>query len=250
MEKLVWRYTPEFRIRVRINNTDPGEAVSLALSPLSAATAASFGLLVRATPGGLTAFCRQHFNGVSWVPATALTQPVQFSFWLMIDKARAALPDFFEQGTQQLGRRIFYASNLSAAGVIDANLAGNVVALTAAANAGSTENGALSGYLLSHKIVPGAFNQIRAGKIAAGAPVSFTITETVTPLQDRTGLDLRPHPRGAYVVRLEGGTPLQEKVVFDQSAATANVCGVIDIFKQAWHLAPQPREYSINFQRT
>lgn len=250
MEKLVWRYIPEFRIRIRINNADPGDGVRLILSPLSEAAAANFGLLIRSSPGGLTAFCKQHHNGVTWVPATALTQPVQFTFWLIIDKARAALPDFFEQGTQQLGRRIFYASNLTAAGVIDANLAGNLVTLTATANAGNAENGALSGYLLSRKVTPGAFNQIRAGKIAAGAPVSFTLSEAVAPLQERVGLDLRPHPRGAYVVRLEGGAPLEEKVVFDQNAATADVCGVIDIFKQAWHLAPQPREYSINFQRT
>ncbi len=79
MEKLVWRYTPEFRIRIRINNADPGEGVRLALSPLSEAVAASYGLLIRSSPGGLTAFCRQHFNGITWAPATALTQPVQLS---------------------------------------------------------------------------------------------------------------------------------------------------------------------------
>ncbi len=251
MEKIVWRYIPEFRVSIRVNGADAGDAVRLRPSPASADSIRNYGLLTRATPGGLTAYMKQHHNGVSWVPAVPITQPVLFSFWLTLANG-APFPsiDFFEQGAQQLGRKIFYANNLSAAGAIDANLAGNTVALTAAADAGNAENGALSGLLLSKQVAPGEYTQIRAGKIAPGAPVSFTLNTPVAATQESVGLDLRRLPGGAYVVRLEGGTPLEERVVFDQRAAGGAVSGMIDIYKNAWHMAPQPREYSINFLST
>ena len=251
MEKIVWRYTPEFRISIRVNGNDPGETFRLRPSPASAETIRNYGLLTRAVPGGLVAYMKQHHNGIAWVPAAPITQPILFSFWLMLANGKPFPSiDFFEQGTQQLGRKIFYANNLSAAGAIDANLAANTVVLTAAAAAGNAERGALSGFLLSKRVTPGAFTQIRAGKIAAGGPVSFTLNNPIAATQETVGLDLRLLPKGAYVVRLEGGAPVEERVVFDQQAVGGEVSGMIDLYKNAWHMAPQPREYTINFLST
>ncbi|MBO9150665.1 hypothetical protein ACFOTA_00475 [Chitinophaga sp. GCM10012297] len=251
MEKIVWRYIPEFRISIRINGADPGETFRLRPSPASAETVRNYGLLTRTVPGGLVAYMKQHHNGVTWVPAAPITQPILFSFWLTVNSGQPFPSiDFFETGAQQLGRKIFYANNLSAAGAIDANLAANTVVLTAAAAAGNAEQGALSGLLLSKRVTPGAFTQIRAGKIAAGAPVSFTLNDPIAATQESVGLDLRLLPGGAYVVRLEGGAPVEERVVFDQRAAGGEVSGMIDIYKNVWHMAPQPREYSINFLST
>lgn len=246
MDVDAWRYQPEFRINVLINGTSAGDAVKVMLSPAAAAVCRNYGVITRAVPGGLVAYMRQHPNGITWVPAADLTQPVTFTFWLVISHA----VDFFDAGTQRFGRHIIYANNLSAAGAIDSNLAGNTVQLTAAAAAGNAERGALSTFLLSAAVTPGDYTTFRAGRIAAGAPVSFTVNNPVAPAQSSVGLDVSLLPKGAYVIRLEGGAPVQERVVFDQLASGSEVNGIIEIYKDAWHMAPQPREYSINFLST
>lgn len=246
MDVYAWRYQPEFRIGVLINGASAGDAVKVMLSPAAAAVCRNYGVITRAVPGGLIAYMRQHRSGVTWVPAVELTQPITFTFWLIISHT----VNFFNTGNRRFGRHIFYANNLSAAGVIDSNLAANRVRLTAVANAGNAERGALSTFLLSADIIPGDYNTFRAGKIVAGAPVSFTVNDPVAATQSNVGLDVSLLPKGAYVVRLEGGVPVQERVVFDQQANGSTTNGIIEIYKDAWHMAPQPREYRINFLST
>lgn len=243
MNVIAWRYHAEFRIRMQINGTDAGDDVIVKQSLSTAETFRNYGVLTRPVPGGLVAFVRQHHNGVSWVPATPIALPIVFAFRLMFrDK-----PDFFDSGVQTFGSMIFYANNLNAAGAIDSNLAGNVVRLTAAAAVGNAERGALSTNVLSANFDAGDYTALRAGKITAGAAVSFSINNPIAADQTSAGFDLSLSPKGAYVVRLEGGSPVQERVVFDQPAIGAGAAGIIEIYKDAWHMDPQPREYSINF---
>lgn len=251
METYAWRYHPEFMIRILVNGQDAGEAVKLLPAPASAGIMQNYGLLTRPVPGGLVGYVRQHRDGVNWVPAVDITEARGFAFWLIVQQgAEFPLPDFFDQGSQAFGRQIFYANNLSATGAIDSNLSGNVVVLTSAPVVGDTERGALSSYILSASVAPGDFTQFRAGRILAGAPQGFSITQPVAPTQSKVGLDLSLLPKGAYVIRLEGGSPVEERVFFDQQATGAAVNGIVEIYKDAWQAPPQPREYSIDFPST
>lgn len=243
MNVIAWRYHPEFRIRIQINGTDGGDDVILQPSPSGAEVFRNYGILTRPAPGGLVAFVRQHHNGVNWVPASPITIPVVFAFRFFIRSS----PDFFDQGTQTFGSMIFYANNLNAAGAIDSNLAGNTVRLTAAAAAGDPERGALSTNVLSASFDPGDFTALRAGRITPGAAVAFSINHPIAAGHTTAGLDVSLLPKGAYVVRLEGGSPVEERVIFDQQAIATNTGGIIEIYKDAWQIAPQPREYSIDF---
>jgi hypothetical protein len=251
MEELAWRYHPEFNISVLINNQPAGDAIEVIASPSSKKAIDNYGLLIRSVPGSAMTYVRQKPSGVNWVAAVDLTQPIKISFWLMVRQGTdIAFLDFFELGSQRFGRQILYTDNLSAAGVIDANLVGNVVSLTAAPNAGNTERGALSNELLSTAIVPGDYTMIRAGKIVAGAAVSFPVTVPIAATESNVSLDFRQQDKGAYVIRLEGAVPVQEHVMIDEKASGSELCGVIDIHKNAWQLAAQPREYRINFSST
>ncbi len=246
MEKIVWRYQPEFRISIKINGTDAADAVKVVPAPSFPTPFKNYGVLTRNVPGGAVAYVRQFKQGAGWVPEVNLTAANTFTFWLYLQRK----VDFFNNGSQRFGRQILYANNLSAAGAIDSNLAANVVQLTTAAAAGDTERGALSTFLLSSAVNPGDFTAFKAGKIAAGAPVSFSVNTPVAPTQTSVGLDVSAMPKGAYIVRLEGGAPVQERVIFDQVASGSAVNGIIEIYKDAWQLGPQPREYSINFLST
>ena len=251
MEELAFRYQAEFNISVQVNGSPAGDAIEILPSPGSQQLLNNYGLLVKPIPGGAMVFVRQKLSGVNWVPSVTLTQPVKFSFWFIVRQgADVAFLDFFKQGTQRFGRQILYTNNLSAAGVIDANLAGNVVSLTAGAAADNAERGALSNYIVSLQIAPGDYNMIRAGEIKAGAPVSFPISDPITAAQSSVSLDFRQLNKGAYVLRLEGAVPVQERVVFDQVAAGSEVNGVIDIHRDNWFMPAQPREYRINFLST
>jgi hypothetical protein len=251
MEELAWRYHPEFNLSVLINGQPAGDSIEVVAAPSSEKIIDNYGLLIRSVPGGAMAYVRQKLSGVNWVAAVDLTQSIKISFWLMVRQgADIAFLDFFEQGAQRFGRQILYTDNLSAAGVIDANLVGDVVSLTAAASAGNTERGALSNELLSTAIVPGDYTMIRAGKIVAGAAVSFPVTATIAATESNVSLDFRQQDKGAYVIRLEGAVPVQEHVMIDEKASGSELCGVIDIHKNAWQLAAQPREYRINFSST
>lgn len=243
MNVIAWRYHPEFRIRIQINGTDAGDDVIVKQSPSGADAFRNYGILTRPAPGGLVAFVRQHHNGVNWVPATPIALPVVFIFRLLLRNK----PDFFDDGAQRFGSMIFYANNLNAAGAIDSNLAGNVVRLTAAAAVGNAERGALSTNVLSTSFDAGDYTALQAGKITAGAAVSYSINDPIAADQTSAGFDLSLSPKGAYVVRLQGGSPVQERVVFDQQAIGSDAAGIIEIYKDAWHIDPQPREYSINF---
>lgn len=246
MEVHAWRYHPEFRINVLVNGESAGDTVTIIPSPAASAVFRNYGVLTRAVPGGLVAYVKQHRAGVVWQPAVALTQATAFPFWLSIQQQ----VDFFASGTRRFGRQILYANNLNASGAIDSSVVGNTVRLSAAADAGDAERGALSTFILSTNVNAGAFTALRAGKIAAGAPVGFSINEPITAQQTVTGIDISLHPKGSYIVRLEGGAPVQERVIFDQQAAGSNTNGIIEIYKDAWLMAPQPREYSINLLST
>lgn len=251
MEEFSWRYRAEFNITVLINGAAAGDAVTVVPSPLTEQSLKNYGLLVKSIPSGAMVFVKQIRSGVNWVPAVTLTQPVKFSFWLMVQQGSdVAFLDFFNQGTQRFGRQIVYADNLDAAGAIDANLAGNVVSLTAGPAADNTERGALSNYLVSVAVTPGDYNMIRAGEIKAGAAVSFPLSDPLAATESTAALDFRLLNKGAYLLRLEGAVPVEERVVIDEVAAGAEVNGVIDIHRDAWLLAAQPREYRINFLST
>lgn len=251
MEELAWRYHPEFNLFVLINGQPAGDVIEVIAAPSSEKVIDNYGLLIRPVPGGAMAYVRQKPSGANWVAAVDLMQPIKISFWLMVRQGTdiAAL-DFFELGSQRFGRQILYTDNLSASGAIDSNLVGNVVSLTAAPSAGNTERGALSTELLSAVIVAGDYTMIKAGKIVAGAAVSFPITDPISATQSNVSLDFRQQDKGAYVIRLEGAVPVQEHVMIDEKAVGSELCGIIDIHKTAWQLAAQPREYRINFSST
>jgi hypothetical protein len=251
MQESAWRYRAEFMIRILINGQNADETVRLAPSPSTSVMMSNYGLLTRAVPGGLLAYVRQSFDGVDWTPVVEFEESAAFSFWLLVRRgADFQVLDFFDDGSQVFGRQIFYANNLSATGAIDSNLAGQIVTLTAGNQVGNTERGALSTYLLSAEIAPGDFTLLEAGKVAAGLPVSFSISQPIQPNQSTVALDLRLLPKGMYVVRLQGPSPVEERVVFDEEAARADLNGIIEIYKDAWQTVPQPREYRIDFSST
>lgn len=250
METLAWRYHPEFTIQLLINGQDAGDTIRLIPAPSDATTFQRYGLLIRNISGQLTLFVKQRHNGTSWIPVASLSQPVVLPFWLQVNHTAAAIPDFFRQGKQQFGRKILYANNVSGTGAIDANVNGNTVTLSAAAAAGNTENGALSPFLLSAAITPGTFNFIRAGRIQPGAAVSFSINQPLESTQTRAALDFRQQVAGAYVIKLDGGSPVEERVVINDQAALTGVNGIIEIHRDTWHLPSQPRIYQLNFLST
>ena len=192
MEELAWRYHPEFNLFVLINGQPAGDVIEVIAAPSSEKVIDNYGLLIRPVPGGAMAYVRQKPSGANWVAAVDLMQPIKISFWLMVRQGTdiAAL-DFFELGSQRFGRQILYTDNLSASGAIDSNLVGNVVSLTAAPSAGNTERGALSTELLSAVIVAGDYTMIKAGKIVAGAAVSFPITDPISATLSNVSLDFR-----------------------------------------------------------
>lgn len=248
MEEFAWRYHPEFRISLLVDGQRVGNALKLIPSPASIHTMQNYGLLVKTIPGGAMGYVKQYHNGTNWVPAVAIAQPCTFSFWLQVMQGSGfQFPDFFNQQNQHFGSPIFYANNLSATGVIDSNISGNVVQLTSAPVVSDTEKAGLSNYLLSTSVTPGDFTLIRAGKIMAGAPVNFSISDPIASSQSRVTLDLRLLSKGIYVVRLEGTSPVEERVVFDEKAALAGVNGIIELYKDAWQIPAQPREYRIDF---
>jgi hypothetical protein len=248
MEPIAWRYHPEFVIRILIDGEGAGDTVEVQPSATTAGALHGYGMLTRPLRGGLLCCVRQRHTGTGWVAAVAIERPVVFSFWLKLRQGEGRLlPAFFVDGTQRFGRKIFYANNLSAAGAIDVGGAGGSVRLTQAARAGAAERGALSGALLSTSFTAGEFTQLRAGAVRAGAAVSFTIAQPIVAEDVRAGLDFSLRPKGAYVVRLQGSPSVQERVVVDQAAVRAEVGGVIDIFRDDWHLPAQPRVYRADF---
>jgi hypothetical protein len=248
MQRNAWRFRPEFVVQVQIDGQSPGDTITLHPSVSTAGALRSYGLLTRPLPGGLLCSARQRHTGTGWVPAVPLDEPVVFSFWLKLRQGEGrALPAFFADDAPRFGRKIFYANNLSASGAIDAGAASGSVRLTQAARVGAAERGALSGALLSTRFTPGEFSQLRAGAIRAGAAVSFSITHPIAPDDERAGLDFSLRPKGAYVVRLQGGPSVQERVVVDQATLRAEVSGVIDIFRDQWLLPAQPRVYRADF---
>ncbi len=248
MDVIGFKYQPEFIIRVRIDGQDAGDQVQLMPSPSASESFNNSGLIMKATPGIITGYVRQNYNGTNWVPAVDLTEPRVFSFWAIIRLGTNFKPiHFFGSGNQVFGKRVFYVNNLSGSGAIDSHPTGNVVSLTPA---GQDERGSLCPYLLSVKINPGAYSLLKAGKIEAGSPVSYSISKTIDSKQTSVELDVRSLPKGAYAVKLQGSIPVEEHVIFDQKALLSDVNGIIDIYKDAWQLSSQPREYRIDFSTT
>ncbi|GAA0560460.1 hypothetical protein [Chitinophaga japonensis] len=250
METLAWRYHPEFTIQLLINGQDAGDRLRLVPAPPDTGTFARYGLLTKSMGSQTSAFVKQKPDGGNWAPLVSLSQPVVFAFWLAVNKNAAALPDFFREGKQQFGRKILYANNVSGSGAIDSNLSGNAVSLTAATEAGNAERGAVSPFLLSAGITPGTFTFIRAGRIQAGAAVSYTINQALESTQTRAALDFRQQPAGAYLVKLDGASPVEEPVVVNEQAVLAGIDGIIEIHRDTWHLPLQPRIYNLNFLST
>ncbi len=245
MDVIGFKYQPEFIIRVRIDGEDAGDQVQLMPSPLTIDTINNSGLIIKSTPGILTAHLRQNFDGTNWVPAVDLTEPRTFSFWAIIKTGgNFKSIHFLNANNQVFGRKIFYTNNLSDSGIIDSNLSGNVVLLTSTSY---NEHGSLSSYLMSADITPGVFTQFKAGKLEAGGPVTFSISEIIDSSQTNVELDLRSLSKGAYTLKLEGTAPVAEHVVFDQEAVLSEVNGIIDIYRDAWLLSSPPREYRIDF---
>lgn len=248
MEEFAWRYHPEFKINLLIDGQGVGNILKLVPSPTSVDMMRNYGLLIKSIPGGAMGFVKQYLQETSWLPAVDIAQPCMFSFWLQRGQDTGfQLPDFFNEQNQCFGSPIFYANNLSATGIIDGNIGGNVVRLTSASIVSVTEKAGLSNYLLSTSVTPGAFTEVRAGKIVAGAPVNFSFSDAIVSTQSRIALDFRSRPKGAYVIRLEGTSPVEERVVFDEKAGLAGVNGIIELYKDAWQIPTQPREYRIDF---
>jgi len=250
METLAWRYHPEFTVQLLINGQDAGDSIRLIPATSDAGIFERYGLLAKNISGQVTVFVKQRHDGIAWIPVASLSQALVLPFWLEVNHAAARIPDFFRQGKQRFGKKILYANNVSGTGVIDANVNANTVTLSAAAAAGNTENGALSPFLLSAAITPGTFNFIRAGRIQSGAAVSFSINQALASTQTTASLDFRQQAAGAYVVKLDGGSPVEERVVINDQAALSGVNGIIEIHRDTWHLPPQPRIYQLNFLST
>ena len=248
MENIRWRYQPEFRIQVTVNGTLAGPGLRIMPSPASKALMDKYGVIFRSTNGSLVCHVKQHHNGVAWNPAISLAEPIVFSFLIQFTQ-ELPVDDFlfFSQGTSTFGRRIFYANNLSATGVIDNNLAANNVRLTPGNDVAVTDTGSLSSGIISRQFSAGTFTQLRVGKIRSGASINFSINQPIAPTQTQSGIDLTIHPKGSYVIRLEGGSPLQERVFIDDASTSGNTSGVIEIFRTTWHVPLQPRNYSVNF---
>lgn len=241
MERLSWRYHPEFQIRILIDGVSAGSAVMV--RAVDSPSFRNYGLLARANDGGMVCFVKQTESGGVWQPAVPLNTPTLFAFWVNFE---GVLP-FFSQPRPFFGPAIFYANNLSLAGAIDANLVGNSVSLTAGADAGATEIGAAMTSVFSAEVPAGDYTQISAGKIRLGAPVSFSINQAIAAEQTRVGLDLSLLDRGAYVVHLDGAVPHEERGVSDQRLVLSQARGVIEIYRDAWLSPVQPREYTVNF---
>lgn len=248
MESIRWRYQPEFRISVTLNGQLMHAGIRLSPSAYSRVTMENYCVLSTPTGGHLVCSVKQRYEGINWVPAIPLTSPVVFAFVVRLT-GDVPFPelDFFGQGSAVFGRRIFYANNLSAAGAIDSNLAGNAVRLTPAADVAQTDAGSICGDITGVQVMPGAFTQFRLGRIRSGAPVAFTHTHIVAASENRVSLDMSAYPRGSYLMRLEGSTPVQERVCIDPVSAGQDLVGVIEIFRDIWHVPAQPRNYTVNF---
>lgn len=248
MENIRWRYHPEFRIQVTVDGTPAGTGMQIIPSPASKVMMDKYGVIFRATNGSLVCHVKQHHNGVTWSPAIVLTEPIVFSFLIQFTQ-EMPVDDFlfFSQGTSTFGRRVFYANNLSGTGVIDSNLAANNVLLTPGNDVALTDTGSITSGIISRQFSAGTFTQLRVGKIKSGASINFSINQPIAPTQTQAGIDLTLYPKGSYVLRLEGGSPLQEKVFIDEASTSGNTSGVIEIFRTTWHVPLQPRNYSINF---
>ncbi len=248
MESVRWRYHPEFRINVTLDGQLPDAGVQLFPTEFSRMCMKNYGVIARTVGGTIICSVKQYHNGVTWIPTVPLSSPCVFGFVLTLssDGTVPAL-DFYAQGNSTFGRRILYLNNLSSTGVIDSNLIGSNVRLTPSADVALTDAGSVCGGIPAVLFTPGTFTQFRAGKIRAGAPISFGINQPVNATDQRASLNMTLQPKGSYVLRLEGGTPVQERVIIDPIISGKEVSGVIEIFRDTWHTPAQPRNYNINF---
>ncbi|HLF64386.1 MAG TPA: hypothetical protein VI603_11565 [Saprospiraceae bacterium] len=248
MESIRWRYQPEFRINVTIEGLPVISGLQLIPTFQSCVYMQNYSAITQSRGGTLLFSVKQNHNGVTWIPAIPLTTPFPFAFGLRLNGENPISPlDFFSQGNSTFGRRILYVNNLSPAGAIDSNLIGNNVRLTAAADVSLTDSGSLSAGIPSAEFTPGTFTQFRAGKVRAGSAVTFTTNQTIANTDRRASFDMTLRERGSYVLRLEGGAPIQEFVVVDTSSAQSAIIGIVEIFRDAWLAPLLPRNYTINF---
>ena len=247
MDSIRWRYHPEFRINVTVDG-NPAIGAQIIPSPVSENISDNYGVIFTSANGSLICHVRQHHNGVTWNPAIPLAEPIVLAFALEFTR-ELPVDDFlfYSQGTSTFGRRIFYANNLNASGAIDSNLAANAVRLTPGVDAALSDNGSVSGGIISKQINAGAFTQLRVGKIRPGGPLSFTINQPIPATQTHAGINLTLQSQGSYVVRLDGGAPVEEKVFVDVQSSSGNTSGIIEIFRDTWFAPVQPRNYNVNF---
>jgi hypothetical protein len=248
MESIRWRYQPEFRINVTIEGQPVRDGLTILPSFQSLGYMQDYGAIAQMRNGVLLFSIKQRHNGVTWVPAIPITTPFPFGFALQFTaESGVSSLDFYGQGTTTFGRRILYLNNLSPAGVIDANIVGNTVRLTPAADVALSDFGSISSGIPSLDFTPGSFTQFRAGKIIAGAVVTFTTNQTIAPTDHHASVDMSSAQTGSYLLRLEGGSPIQERVVIDKRLAGRKVHGYVEIFRDVWQAPLLPRNYTLNF---
>lgn len=240
-----YRYRPEFRIIVTIDG-QPTNRVALSPVGISDHTFQAYRVITKKSDGSIGVFAEQRNNGGGFVPSVDLTSTESFLFKLSCDDIAGSL-NFFAQGDTRYGQRIFYANNLNAAGAIDATVVAETMRLTPAANVSQSDQASITAGIFSTTITPAAFSDIQAGKIRAGGPVSFSNSQPVQATASSAGMDLTLSPHGSYVIRLNGGGPVLERLILDPFLTKQGTHGIIEIFRDAWLLLPQPRTYTINF---
>lgn len=246
METIAWRYHPEFRVQVLIDDQPVSSGIRL-IPDLSTPAFRNYGLLTRFDESGIICFQRQRRTGGTFVPAVDLVSPERFRFLLEIQLEMLSAPlDFFSASSVRFGRTVLYTNNLDAAGGVDTTLAGNVVSLTNALAAGDSERASVSLPILSTEVNAAEFTQIAAGLIEPGNAVVLDQVNTLSTTDTTAKLDLLDAPAGAYRVELDGPAP-HEETVFVQDRAGATVQGFIDIYRDSWLSPTEPREYRLNF---
>lgn len=243
MERVTWRYRPEFILSARVNG-EPARDMEW----LPAAKTPAPGMIIRSSGATLTCFGRRHWNGTDWDAAYPIGQPLALRFWIRVLPGGAfPIPSLFSDPESRFGKPVFYADNLSPSGEIDALVSDHKLKLIPDPSLIDESKAALSTYTPAAKIVAGDYTAIKAGKILPGAAVAYPYSEPIDPTQTVVALDLRFSPEAVFQVVLEGASPLQERVIPDESALAAGVDGVVTIYKDAWRAPGQPIEYSINF---
>lgn len=190
------------------------------------------GMIYKALPdGGMVVY--EKSAGIIHRP---LTQPVRFRLKMQLRQPRFAY--FTDLGTApaaQIGRRLFYFSNLSTEGIINPPgvMPGDTLPLSTAIWVGDEDIYRIIPPLYHLPVNPQQYSQMEIFRTVAGQGEISVFSQSITSDASSALLDLRPYPPGSYRLQWTGDGDPSEKLYVDEELIYEHPFGLIEIFADA-----------------